>query len=158
VTDVLALARLEIEARRIIIQIDLAQDPPPISGDRVQLQQVLLNLMRNACDAMSDVSYDQRILTISCRHAELKGKPAVMLSVQDRGCGFSVEDAERLFEAFYTTKPHGMGMGLRISLSIAEAHGGKLTASLNSGAPGATFSLLLPAVAGVKAGVNSDQD
>jgi PAS domain S-box-containing protein len=150
VTDVLALARLEIEARRIIIQIDLAPDPPPISGDRVQLQQVLLNLMRNACDAMSDVSYDQRILTISCRHAELKGNPAVMLSVQDRGCGFSVEDAKRLFEAFYTTKPHGMGMGLRISLSIAEAHGGKLTASLNSGAPGATFSLLLPAVLGAK--------
>jgi C4-dicarboxylate-specific signal transduction histidine kinase len=78
---------------------------------------------------MSEVPDDRRVLTIACRRSELNAKPAVSLFVQDCGCGFEVKEPERIFHPFYTTKPHGMGMGLRICLSIVEAHGGRMTAS-----------------------------
>ncbi|HZR17401.1 MAG TPA: PAS domain S-box protein [Verrucomicrobiae bacterium] len=146
VADVLALAQRELAERRIMVRAELDPRLPAVSGDRVQLQQALLNLIKNASDAMSDVPIERRVLSIGCQQSELDGKPAILITVADRGCGFSQQEAEHIFDAFYTTKAQGMGMGLRICLSIAEVHGGKLTASLNSDCPGATFFLLLPAV------------
>jgi len=146
VNDVLALARYELAARRVTIRSDLPQDLPSVSGDRVQLQQVLLNLVMNGMDAMNSVEEQNRILLVVGKHDETAGTPAVLLCVQDAGTGFKPEELGRLFEPFYTTKPHGMGMGLAISRSIIEAHGGRLWAAPNQG-PGATFSLSLPSVA-----------
>ena len=144
VKDVLTLARYESAARSVQIRPDLPNDLPPISGDRVQIQQVLLNLVVNGMDAMNTVEESRRILRICGRRETRDGIPEVLLSVQDAGTGLKPEEVDRLFEAFYTTKPEGMGMGLAISRSIIEAHGGRLWAEPNQG-PGATFLLSLPA-------------
>jgi signal transduction histidine kinase len=114
-----------------------------VSGDRVQLHQVLLNLVMNAIDAMDGMEERRHILKIEGRTYEMAGDPAVLITVQDLGCGFKPEDSERLFEPFYTTKTGRMGMGLRISRSIVEAHGGHLWATSNDG-EGATFHFALP--------------
>jgi len=144
VKDVLALARYESVARGATIRTDLSQDLPRVSGDRVQLQQVLLNLVMNGMDAMNTIEESRRVLTISGRRETRDGNLGVLLSVQDAGIGFKPEERDRLFEAFYTTKPHGMGMGLAISRSIIEAHAGRLRAETNRGS-GATFLISLPA-------------
>jgi signal transduction histidine kinase len=144
VSDVLALARYESAARGITIRTDLPPDLPSVLGDRVQLQQVLLNLMINGMDAMRSVEESKRVLTISGRCEPRDGMAAVLLCVQDAGVGFKPEETNRLFEAFYTTKPHGMGMGLAISRSIIEAHAGRLWAEPGQGT-GATFWISLPA-------------
>ena len=144
VTDVLALTQHKFTEHRIEVRTVLPEDLPSVSGDRVQLQQVLLNLVMNAIDAMSDMDEARRILTIGGQRDDLAGQPSVLIAVRDFGNGFSPEDNERLFDAFYTTKSNGMGMGLRISRSIAEAHGGRLWAQANADA-GATFLLALPA-------------
>jgi PAS domain S-box-containing protein len=143
VQDVLGLARYESAARNITIRIDLSKDLPSVSGDRVQLQQVLLNLIINGMDAMNQVEESKRVLTICGRRETHDGTFAARLSVSDSGVGFKPEEMERLFEAFYTTKTQGMGMGLAISRSIIEAHGGRLWAEPNQG-PGATFLFSLP--------------
>jgi signal transduction histidine kinase len=109
----------------------------------VQLQQVLLNLVVNGMDAMNTVEESKRLLVICVRRETRDGMPAALLSVQDAGTGFKPEEMGRLFEAFYTTKPQGMGMGLAISRSIIEVHGGRLWAEPNQG-PGATFLFSLP--------------
>ena len=144
VKDVLALARYESVARRVTIRTDLSQELPRVSGDRVQLQQVLLNLLMNGMDAMNSIPEEKRFLLVLGKHDATAGTPAALLCVQDAGIGLKAEEMDRLFEAFYTTKPHGMGMGLAISRSIIEAHGGRLWAEPNSG-PGATFLISLPA-------------
>ncbi|PYK61341.1 MAG: hypothetical protein DME21_09500 [Verrucomicrobia bacterium] len=144
VKDVLALARYESVARRVTIRTDLSQELPRVSGDRVQLQQVLLNLVMNGMDAMNSVPEEKRILLVVGKQTAAAGTPAALLCVQDAGIGLKAEEMDRLFEAFYTTKPDGMGMGLAISRSIIEAHGGRLWAEPNSG-PGATFLISLPA-------------
>jgi len=144
VQDVLALARYESVARKVTIRTDLSSDLPSVSGDRVQLQQVLLNLVINGMDAMSEVEESQRVLTICGRRETHAGTFAARLSVEDSGVGFKPEEMNRFFEAFYTTKPQGMGMGLAISRSIIEAHAGRLWAEPNQG-PGATFLFSLPA-------------
>jgi C4-dicarboxylate-specific signal transduction histidine kinase len=144
IQDVLALARYESTTRRITIQTDQSKDLPTISGDRVQLQQVLLNLVVNGMDAMNQVEEAKRVIIICVRRETQDGMPAVLLSVQDAGTGFKPGEMDRLFEAFYTTKPNGIGMGLAISHSIIEAHGGRLWAEPNQGA-GATFKFSLPA-------------
>ena len=144
VKDVLALARHESAVRRITIRTDLPNDLPLVSGDRVQLQQVLLNLVINGMDAMNSVEEQERILLVLGKHDATAGTPVVLLCVQDAGIGLKAEEMDRLFEAFYTTKPQGMGMGLAISRSIIEAHGGSLWAEPNQG-PGATFLISLPA-------------
>ena len=144
VKDVLALARYESVARRVKIRPDIPNELPPVFGDRVQIQQVLLNLVVNGMDAMNTVEESNRILIICGRHQTRDGIAEVLLSVQDSGIGLRPEEADRLFEAFYTTKPNGMGMGLAISRSIIEAHGGRLWTELNKG-PGATFLFSLPA-------------
>ena len=144
ITDVCALARYESASRRVTMRTDLSQDLPPVSGDRVQLQQVLLNLVMNGMDAMNTVEESKRVLIITGRGETRIGRLGALLGVQDAGTGFKPEELDRLFEAFYTTKPHGLGMGLTICRSIIEAHGGRLWAELNQG-PGATFLFTLPA-------------
>jgi len=143
---VVALAAAESVARGVAIRTDVAADLPVVLGDRVQLLQVLLNLVVNGMDAMSTVGEPERRLDILGRPDTRDGSPAARISVQDRGVGLDAAKMDRLFEAFYTTKPHGMGMGLAICRSIIEAHGGRLWAEANQG-PGATFSFSLPAAA-----------
>ena len=143
VTEVMALARQESVTRRVTLRTELPEELPPVSGDRVQLQQVLLNLVVNGMDAMNTVEEGQRVLVIGVRQEARAGMPSALVRVQDAGIGFKAEEKERLFEAFYTTKPQGMGMGLAISRSIIEAHGGRLWAEANPG-PGATFLFSLP--------------
>jgi PAS domain S-box-containing protein len=143
ITDVLALARRELTERRIEVRTELPEDLPRVLGDRVQLQQVLLNLVMNGIEAMSGVVGERRVLTIGVQQDELDGRPAVRITVQDLGSGIEPENMEHIFESFYSTKPQGMGMGLRISRSIVEAHGG-LWAAPNAG-PGVTFFFALPA-------------
>jgi len=144
VDDVVALAAAELVARGVAIRTDVAGDLPAVLGDRVQLQQVLLNLVVNGMDAMSTMDESGRRLEIRGCLDTQDGSPAARISVQDCGVGLEAEQAERIFEVFYTTKPHGMGLGLAISRSIIEAHGGRLWAESNHGS-GATFSFRLPA-------------
>jgi signal transduction histidine kinase len=144
VNDVLALAAAESAARRTTIRTDVPADLPVVFGDRVQLQQVLLNLVVNAMDAMADVSEAERRLEIRARLATGNGHSMVTISVADRGTGLVPGETHRLFDAFYTTKPHGMGLGLAISRSIIQAHRGRLWAESN-GERGAIFSFQLPA-------------
>jgi PAS domain S-box-containing protein len=144
IADVLALARRELAEYRIEVRTELPEDLPRVSGDRVQLRQVLLNLVMNGIEAMSGVAEKRRVLTIGGQRDELASRSAVRISVQDLGGGIKLENMKHIFEAFYSTKPQGMGMGLRISLSIVEAHGGRLWAAPNAG-PGAAFFFALPA-------------
>jgi PAS domain S-box-containing protein len=144
IADVLALARRELAEHRIEVRTELPEDLPRVSGDRIQLLQVLLNLVMNGIEAMSGVAEKRRVLTIGGQRDELASRSAVRISVQDLGGGIKPEKMKHIFEAFYPTKPQGMGMGLRISLSIVEAHGGRLWAAPNAG-PGAAFFFALPA-------------
>jgi len=143
VEDVVALAARESAARRMAIHTKVPADLPVVLGDRVQLQQVLLNLVVNAMDAMGSVDERDRRLRIRGRLDTDGGRPAVTISVEDHGVGLKAEETHRLFDAFYTTKPHGMGLGLAISRSIIEAHGGRLWATGNPDR-GMTFSFTLP--------------
>jgi PAS domain S-box-containing protein len=138
--EVIALSLSDLRRNRVILRSELAEDLPPVIGDRVQLQQVILNLLRNASDAMVVVDDRPRQLLIRTR---LGGDDHVHLSVQDTGTGVSPQDLERLFEAFYTTKSGGMGIGLSISRSIIERHHGQLWAEPNDG-PGSTFLFSIP--------------
>jgi PAS domain S-box-containing protein len=144
VDQTIAQAQPDLAERRITFRTELSEDLPSVVGDRVQLQQVLLNLVTNAIDSMDGVEERRRIVKITGRPDELGDDPVVLITVQDLGCGFKAEESERLFEPFYTTKTGRMGMGLRISRSIAETHGGRLWAQANANA-GATFFLALPA-------------
>jgi C4-dicarboxylate-specific signal transduction histidine kinase len=148
--DVVVLAARELATRKVTIRRSIGEPLPIVLGDRVQLQQVLLNLVVNGMDSMATVEEVERILLISESSDALDGSPAVTVRVQDHGVGLSSMDRERLFEAFYTTKPHGMGMGLAISRSIIEAHSGRMWAEPNTG-PGATFAFTLPAAEPVAA-------
>jgi PAS domain S-box-containing protein len=138
--EVIALSLSDLRANRVILRSDLAEDLPSITGDRVQLQQVILNLVRNASDAMDSVEDRPRELLI---RTERDATDGVRLSVMDSGVGFRPEVAEKLFDAFYTTKNDGMGIGLSVSRSIIDAHHGRLWARVNDG-PGATFFLSIP--------------
>jgi C4-dicarboxylate-specific signal transduction histidine kinase len=114
-----------------------------VSGDQIQLQQMLLNLVMNGIEAMSDVDKKERTLSIRVKRGEVEGKPAAVISVQDGGPGLETKEVDRFFQPFFTTKRDGMGMGLGISRTIAEANGGRLWAIPNK-APGATFCCALP--------------
>jgi C4-dicarboxylate-specific signal transduction histidine kinase len=140
ILDVLALAEAELRSREVAVETRLESNLPPVSGDRVQLQQVLLNLIVNAVDAMDAVHDRPRALTIVSKR---DGPEAVAVEVRDSGTGLDPQAAQRVFEAFYTTKPEGIGIGLSISRSIVEAHGGRISVSAN--APhGAVFRFTLP--------------
>lgn len=147
IREIVALTQSEVARRGASIQTDLAANLPAVMGDRVQLQQVLLNLVINAVDAMSALTDRPRIVRIRTNTPEPK---SVLVAVEDCGVGLDPEQAARLFEAFYTTKPEGLGMGLSISRSIVEAHGGKLWATPNEGR-GATFQFTLPIEEGARA-------
>jgi PAS domain S-box-containing protein len=138
--DVIALSAGELRRSGAILQTDLGPDLPPVSVDRVQLQQVILNLLLNAADAMSAVEGRPRMLRVQTRRDE---DGSVRLAVRDSGVGLDPISAEKLFDAFFTTKPQGMGVGLSISRSIIERHDGRLWAEPNEG-PGATFCFCLP--------------
>jgi signal transduction histidine kinase len=137
--EVMALSLSDLQRNCVALQADLAEDLPTITGDRIQLQQVILNLLRNACDAMIDVHDRPRQLLI---RTELDDD-RVRLSVQDTGVGIDPENMNKLLDPFYTTKHDGMGIGLSISRSIVERHHGGLWAEPNDG-PGVTFSFSIP--------------
>jgi len=138
--EVIALSLSDLQRNRVILKSEIADGLPLVNGDRVQLQQVVLNLVRNASDAMGLVEDRPRELLI---RTERDGAGRVRLSVKDVGHGFTPEAADKLFQAFYTTKTEGMGIGLHVSQSIIEAHHGRLWATANDG-PGATFSFVIP--------------
>jgi len=138
--EVIALSLSDLQRHRVILQAQLADDLPIITGDRIQLQQVILNLIRNASDAMADVYDRPRLLRIKTKREDGN---RVRLSVSDAGMGISPQSLESLFAAFYTTKSAGMGIGLFVSRSIVEKHQGRLWAEPNDG-PGATFSFSIP--------------
>jgi signal transduction histidine kinase len=130
--------------RGATLRLDLAPDLPPVGGDGVHLQQVLLNLVTNALDAVAEKPPGARLVTVRTTPA---GEGRVELCVEDTGKGIAPDDLARVFEAFYTTKPTGLGVGLAISRSIIEAHGGRLSVESQPGA-GATFRCALPVLSG----------
>jgi PAS domain S-box-containing protein len=138
--EVIALSLSELQRNRVILRQELAVDLSPVTGDRVQLQQVILNLLRNASDAMSGIDDRPRQLVVRTERDE---NDWVRLTVQDTGVGIDPHNPDKLFDAFYTTKSAGMGMGLSISRTIIESHQGRLWATPNDG-PGATFSFSIP--------------
>jgi PAS domain S-box-containing protein len=142
ILEIVELTRREMVKNAISMHMQLAESLPAVQGDRVQLQQVILNLLINAIDAMSEMSEGPRELLISTQSTELEG---VLLAVCDTGPGLAPESADRLFESFYTTKPGGLGMGLSICRSIIEAHQGRLWATANI-PRGAVFQFTLPTV------------
>jgi PAS domain S-box-containing protein len=159
IEEVVAITQNEAQRNRVLVRTRLAGDLPLILGDRVQLQQVVLNLVINAIDAMSAVSEGRRELLVSTqRVTETKVPPTgsgcstaepayVLAAVRDSGPGLHTDSLNQLFSAFYTTKPKGLGMGLAVSRSLIDAHGGKLEAFPNDG-PGATFQFTLPILRG----------
>jgi C4-dicarboxylate-specific signal transduction histidine kinase len=138
--EVITLSLRELQRNRVILRTELADGLPSVTGDRIQLQQVILNLLLNASQAMSGVDDRPRELVI---RTECDEDACVCLTVRDVGVGFEPQSVDRLFEAFYTTKSGGMGIGLSVSRSIIEHHHGRLWAVPNDG-PGATFSFSIP--------------
>jgi C4-dicarboxylate-specific signal transduction histidine kinase len=139
ILEVIALTHTEAARNNVSVRTQLAEDLPHVQGDRVQLQQVLLNLFINAIEAMCDVGEEERELLISTGNEP----DGVLVEVRDTGPGLSPESLSRLFEPFYTTKPEGMGMGLSICRSIIEAHGGRLWA-IPCEPHGALFQVTIP--------------
>jgi PAS domain S-box-containing protein len=146
--EVIAMSSAELRRSRAVLQTDFAELLPAISGDRVQLQQVILNLLLNAADAM--VGIDDRPRTLRVQ-TQIQGSDHIKLLVRDSGVGLDPRGVEKLFEAFHTTKTHGLGIGLAISRSIIESHKGQLWAMPNEG-PGATFGFSLPRASGAVTG------
>ncbi|TIN72753.1 MAG: PAS domain S-box protein [Mesorhizobium sp.] len=144
VREVVAICWSDLLRARASLKTELAEGLPPVSGDRVQLQQVVMNLLRNSADAVAGVDNAPRHVVLTTTAGE---EGAVRLSISDSGVGFRTVDPDRVFDAFYSTKSDGMGIGLSVSRTIVESHGGKLWAEANEG-PGATFTLSIPAVAG----------
>ena len=142
ILEVVALTRSEVQRNGVSLQIQLSSDLPRVPGDRIQLRQVILNLFVNAIEAMSEVDERPRALLVGSRRHESN---SVLVEVQDSGTGLDSGSLSRVFDAFYTTKPDGMGVGLAISRSIIEAHGGRLWATHNA-PKGTIFQFTLPAV------------
>jgi PAS domain S-box-containing protein len=139
IEDVIPLIRREINVHGVALRLDLGSSLPPVDGDRIQLQQVVMNLLMNGIQAMSGVIGGRRELRIrSCEH----GSDQILVAVEDSGIGIDLANIDQVFNAFYTTKPDGMGMGLSICRSIIEQHGGRIWVRRNSGA-GSTFEFTL---------------
>jgi C4-dicarboxylate-specific signal transduction histidine kinase len=138
--EAISLAQPDARARRVFLTLQLREKLPAVRGDRVHLQQVLLNLILNGMDSMAGVAASQRLLTVSAKTNKEKN---VEVSVSDTGAGIATDKIERLFEPFFTTKTNGMGMGLAISQTIIEAHGGKIWGG-NNETRGAVFFFTLP--------------
>jgi C4-dicarboxylate-specific signal transduction histidine kinase len=141
VTSVLPIVQAEMKRREVALATYFERTLPPVMADRIQLQQLVLNLVSNAVDAMADNGTLARELVVRTRH-EAEG---VVMTIGDSGRGLDDIDLKRIFHPFYSTKDNGMGMGLSICRSIAEAHGGRITASANV-PRGAVFRVVLPAV------------
>ena len=146
ILELVGLIQSEMLKNSITTRMELAESLPHIQGDRVQLQQVILNLMINAIQAMSDLAGGERELHVT---TELITSEGVRVGVRDSGPGFSAESLQRLFTPFYTTKPNGMGMGLSICQSIIEDHGGRLWAT-RLDPQGALFQFTIPLTQPVK--------
>ena len=144
IREVIVLMGAEFRRHGVRVETSLRSDLDSVIGDRVQLQQVVLNLIMNGIEAMADSAHEHRQLQIRSARDE-PGR--VLVAVEDSGPGLDLASADRLFEAFFTTKPEGMGMGLSICRSIIDAHGGRLWASPNL-PNGAVFQFTLPAVIG----------
>jgi C4-dicarboxylate-specific signal transduction histidine kinase len=140
IREVVFLLRSETEKMKVSLHAELAHHLPPVLGDPVQLQQVILNLMLNGAEAMGTITDRAREMVI---RTTAQGNETVLVEVQDAGVGIKSEELEKIFEAFHTSKPGGMGMGLSISRSIVENHGGKLGARTNPG-HGATLHFSIP--------------
>jgi two-component system, LuxR family, sensor kinase FixL len=143
VGEVAQLVRNDVVLRNVPMTVDLASGLPGVRGDRVQLQQVILNMVLNGLEAMVGNNGRERGLVIRTSRA---GDAAVRVAVEDSGAGIDMKDVDRMFQPLYTTKPDGLGMGLAIARTIIDAHGGQLRASNNAG-PGATFQFTLPVAA-----------
>jgi len=141
IIEVSALVRTEIRRNNILLRTELSDELPLVWGDRIQLQQVILNLLLNAIEAMSSGGHAPRDLVV-CSAKD--GPESVLVTVRDSGTGLDESMLDRLFEAFYTTKDHGMGIGLAVSRTIIQAHGGRLWATPNQ-PQGAMFHFTLPA-------------
>jgi PAS domain S-box-containing protein len=144
--EVIAISSAELRRSSAVLQTEFAEFLPAIRGDRVQLQQVILNLLLNAADAMAGIEDRPRTLRIQ---TQIHGGDSIKLLVQDSGVGIDPAGIEKLFEAFHTTKAHGLGIGLAISRSIIESHKGQLWAMANEG-PGATFGFSIPCASGAE--------
>ncbi len=142
IAEIIVLVRSEMDKQRVVPRLELAADLPPVPGDKVQLQQVILNLILNAIDAMSTVEGRSRDLIIQTQSRE---KKEVIVTVRDSGIGLDPANMEKVFTAFHTTKPTGMGMGLSISRSIVENHSGRIWVTGHDG-PGASFHFALRAI------------
>jgi PAS domain S-box-containing protein len=142
--ETLLLVQPDVTAHHIVLRTSLPDDLPPILGDRIQLQQVVLNLITNSIEAMRDVADRSRELMVSAHRHKVSAGDGVLVAVEDTGVGLEQANVERLFDALYTTKPDGLGMGLSISRSIVEAYQGRLWGTPNAG-HGATFQFVLPA-------------
>jgi signal transduction histidine kinase len=140
VSEVITLVQHKLFSHRVSLRMELAPALPLVLADRIQLQQVILNLVINGIEAMQSVTDRPRELMIRTHQDEAR---KILVTVRDSGVGIDAENADRLFNAFFTTKSSGMGMGLSICRSIVDAHGGRLLASDNVG-PGATFQFTLP--------------
>ena len=151
VHEVVGLLRSDAMMRKVVIDLQLDPDLPPVSGDRIQLQQVVMNLLLNAFDAIGESSPERQTVVVRTSHDDEQ----IQVAVSDRGAGISPATLEHLFQPFNTSKPHGLGMGLSISRSIIGLHSGRLWGQNNTG-PGATFCFTLP-VAGVPALAGSEQ-
>jgi signal transduction histidine kinase len=147
VGSVTQLARSDAAMRHVQLKVNLPADLPPLRGDRVHLQQVLLNLILNGMDALNEASQENRRVTVS---AQVDAARTVEIAVSDTGQGIAGEKLAQIFDPFFTTKPDGMGMGLAISRTIVESHGGRLWAESNNGT-GATFRFTLPSTEEVSA-------
>jgi PAS domain S-box-containing protein len=143
IREVLPLLEQEMVRRQVVVQESLAENLPAVLGSPVELQQVVINLIMNAIEAMAEVSGRPRELGITAERHELEGVPGVRVALRDAGIGVSPENLGRLFQAFYTTKAQGLGMGLAICRSIVQEHGGQLWATRNAG-HGTTFQFILP--------------
>ena len=154
--EVIALSISGLQRNQVIVRLDLADDLPAVTGDRIQLQQVILNLLRNAAEAMCTIDDRARVVLV---RTEKDKRNQVRLSVKDSGVGFAPQAADKIFEGFYTTKTEGMGIGLSVSRSIIEAHQGRLSVTRNDG-PGVTFSFTVPSGAeranGAGNGIDAD--
>ena len=144
IDEVVAIAKYKMLGRGVSVRVEPGAALPLLRVDRIQIQQVLLNLLINGQEAMEAVPPKDRIIEICARADRSEGKAVVIVTVRDHGTGVNPDDQARLFEAFYSTKAEGIGLGLAISRSIVESHGGGLRLIPTEGA-GATFQVLFPA-------------
>ncbi|MEN3354829.1 MAG: hypothetical protein V7640_2987, partial [Betaproteobacteria bacterium] len=140
INEALSLVQGEARTQGVAFQVEASAGLPQVTADRVEVQQVILNLVVNGIEAMGSMNSEPKVLTIG---TACHGADAILVTVRDSGAGLDPHTRDRIFDAFFTTKPQGMGMGLAISRSIVEAHGGRIWATPNSG-PGETFQFTLP--------------